>query len=160
MSSFVPRDAFVLKIRRELYHPKCARNVSGLSRNGPLAPLIRGRRFRPLCYRKTVAISPGSAPEELSNLRIHKQETTGAEKVQLSLRIFLKSTINPSLVSLGTAFYMGQTRRKRKCGMPSQKSLTWYWIQKVPRGAYSSFCLQKHTNAFCKAYVFDGSGNW
>ena len=30
------RDAFVLKIRRELYHPKCARKVSGLSRNGSL----------------------------------------------------------------------------------------------------------------------------
>ena len=33
--SFVPRDAFVLKIRRELCHPKCARKVSGLSRHGP-----------------------------------------------------------------------------------------------------------------------------
>ena len=42
--------------------------------------------------------------------------------------------MNPSLVSLGTAFYMGQMRRKRKYRIPSQKSLTWYWIQKVPRG--------------------------
>ena len=33
--SFVPRDAFVLKIQRELCHPKYARKVSGLSRNGP-----------------------------------------------------------------------------------------------------------------------------
>ena len=29
------RDAFVLKIQRELCHPKCGREVSGLSRNGP-----------------------------------------------------------------------------------------------------------------------------
>ena len=31
----MPRDIFVLKIQRELCHPKCARKVSGLSRNGP-----------------------------------------------------------------------------------------------------------------------------
>ena len=31
----MPRDAFVLKIQRELCHPKYARKVSGLSRNGP-----------------------------------------------------------------------------------------------------------------------------
>ena len=31
----MPRDAFVLKIQRELCHPKCARKVSGLSKNGP-----------------------------------------------------------------------------------------------------------------------------
>ena len=29
--SFVPRDAYVLKIQRELCHPKYARKVSGLS---------------------------------------------------------------------------------------------------------------------------------
>ena len=28
----MPRDAFVLKIQRVLWHPKCARKVSGLSR--------------------------------------------------------------------------------------------------------------------------------
>ena len=32
----MPRDAFVLKIQRELCHPKYARKVSGLSRNGAL----------------------------------------------------------------------------------------------------------------------------
>ena len=32
----MPRDAFVLKIQRELCHPKYARKVSGLSRNRPL----------------------------------------------------------------------------------------------------------------------------
>ena len=32
----MPRDAFVLKIQREICHPKFARKVSGLSRNGPL----------------------------------------------------------------------------------------------------------------------------
>ena len=32
----MPRDPFVLKMQRELGHPKCARKVSGLSRNGPL----------------------------------------------------------------------------------------------------------------------------
>ena len=37
MQSFVPPDAFALKIQRELCHPKCARKVSGLSRNRPLA---------------------------------------------------------------------------------------------------------------------------
>ena len=31
----MPRDAFVLKIQRELWRPKYARNVSELSRNGP-----------------------------------------------------------------------------------------------------------------------------
>ena len=30
----MPRDAFTLKIQRELSHPKCARKFSGLSRNG------------------------------------------------------------------------------------------------------------------------------
>ena len=35
MQSFVPRDAFALKIQRELSNLKCARKVSGLSRNGP-----------------------------------------------------------------------------------------------------------------------------
>ena len=35
----MPRDAFVLIKQRELCHPKCARKVSGLSRNGPLARL-------------------------------------------------------------------------------------------------------------------------
>ena len=37
--SFVPRDAFVLKIQRELCHSKCVRKVSGLSRNGLQEPL-------------------------------------------------------------------------------------------------------------------------
>ena len=32
----MPLNAFFLKIQRELYHSKCARKVSGLSRNGPL----------------------------------------------------------------------------------------------------------------------------
>ena len=31
----MPRDAFVLRVQRELCHTKCARKVSGLSRNGP-----------------------------------------------------------------------------------------------------------------------------
>ena len=31
----MPRDAFALKIQIEICHPKCARRVSGLSRNGP-----------------------------------------------------------------------------------------------------------------------------
>ena len=31
----MPRDAFVLKIQKELCRPKCARKVSGLSRNRP-----------------------------------------------------------------------------------------------------------------------------
>ena len=30
------RDAFALKMQREVCHPKCARKVSGLSRNGHL----------------------------------------------------------------------------------------------------------------------------
>ena len=34
--SSVPRDAFVLKMQRKLVHPKCARKVSGLSKNGSL----------------------------------------------------------------------------------------------------------------------------
>ena len=33
----MPRDAFVLKIQRELCHPKYARKDSGLSRNRPLS---------------------------------------------------------------------------------------------------------------------------
>ena len=37
MQGFVPRDAFLLKIERELCHPKCARKVSELSRNRPQA---------------------------------------------------------------------------------------------------------------------------
>ena len=36
MQSFVARDAFALKIQRQWCHPKWARNVSGLSRNGTL----------------------------------------------------------------------------------------------------------------------------
>ena len=45
----MPRDAFVLKIQRELCHPKYARKVSGLSRNRPLGPVSRKSRklFRP-----------------------------------------------------------------------------------------------------------------
>ena len=35
------RDAFVLEIQRELCHLKCARNVSGPSRNGPLSSVIQ-----------------------------------------------------------------------------------------------------------------------
>ena len=42
MQRFVPRDASVLKIQRELCHPKCARKVSGLSRNGPQASVVKG----------------------------------------------------------------------------------------------------------------------
>ena len=37
----MPRDAFVLKIQRELCHPKYARKVSGLSRNRPQASILR-----------------------------------------------------------------------------------------------------------------------
>ena len=33
-----------MKIQRELRHPKCARKVSGLSRNGPLGPVSRKSR--------------------------------------------------------------------------------------------------------------------
>ena len=43
----MPRDAFVLKIQRELCHPKYARNVSGLSRNRPLGPV--SQKSRELC---------------------------------------------------------------------------------------------------------------
>ena len=39
--SFVPRDAFVLEIQRELCHSKNTRKVSGLSRNGPQAPIVQ-----------------------------------------------------------------------------------------------------------------------
>ena len=39
MQSFVARDAFVLKIQRELCHPKYARKVSGHSRNMPQSTL-------------------------------------------------------------------------------------------------------------------------
>jgi len=44
----VPPDALVLKIHRELCHPKCTRKVSGLSRNRPLAFRARksSRDFR------------------------------------------------------------------------------------------------------------------
>ena len=35
------RDAFALKIQRELCHPKCARKVSGLSRNRPRSWFLR-----------------------------------------------------------------------------------------------------------------------
>ena len=37
------RYPFVLKIQRELCHPKCARKVSGLSRNGPQPRLLSPR---------------------------------------------------------------------------------------------------------------------
>ena len=40
----MPPDALVLKIQRELCHPKCARKVSGLSRNRPLGPVSRKSR--------------------------------------------------------------------------------------------------------------------
>ena len=46
----MPLDAFTLKIQRELSHPKCARRVSGLPRNGLLvrvsisSPLVEGTR--------------------------------------------------------------------------------------------------------------------
>ena len=40
----MPRDAFVLKIQRELCHPKYAQKVSGLSRNGPQGPVSRKPR--------------------------------------------------------------------------------------------------------------------
>ena len=40
----MPRDAFVLKIQRELCHPKYARKVSGLSRNRLQAPVSRTSR--------------------------------------------------------------------------------------------------------------------
>ena len=40
----MPRDVFVLKIQRELCHPKCARKVPGLSRNGR-----QDRIFVPSC---------------------------------------------------------------------------------------------------------------
>ena len=36
----MPRDAFVLKIQRELCHPKYARKVSGLLRNRPLVTKV------------------------------------------------------------------------------------------------------------------------
>ena len=45
MQSFLRRDTFVLKIQRELYHPKCGRKVSRLSRNGPCFSKI-SRTFR------------------------------------------------------------------------------------------------------------------
>ena len=34
-------NVFVFKIRRKLWHPKCARKVSGVSRNRPLGTTIR-----------------------------------------------------------------------------------------------------------------------
>ena len=36
----MPRDAFALKIQRELCHPKCAQKGLGSSRNGPLVPHV------------------------------------------------------------------------------------------------------------------------
>ena len=39
----MPRDAFVLKVQRELCYPKYARKVSGLSRNRPLEGLLSSR---------------------------------------------------------------------------------------------------------------------
>ena len=40
----MPRNAFVLKMQRELCHPKYARKVSGLSRNRPLGSVSRKSR--------------------------------------------------------------------------------------------------------------------
>ena len=40
----MPRDALILKIQRELCHPKSARKVSRLSRNRPLAPARKQAR--------------------------------------------------------------------------------------------------------------------
>ena len=45
----MPRDAFVLKIQRELCHPKCTRKVSGLSRNRPQDRILEGQdNIRPV----------------------------------------------------------------------------------------------------------------
>ena len=52
MQSFVRREAFVWKIHRELWIPKCARKVSGLSRNGPL---VFPQVFRSIGY-KSISI--------------------------------------------------------------------------------------------------------
>ena len=55
----MPRDAFVLKIQRELCHPKCARKVSGLSRNGPLDIQLQDKNERPFNYSHLFLMSLG-----------------------------------------------------------------------------------------------------
>ena len=42
----MPRDAFALKIQRELCHPKYARKVSALSRNRPLETILTATVWR------------------------------------------------------------------------------------------------------------------
>ena len=68
MQSFVPREAFVWKIHRELCIPKCARKVSGLSRNGPQVS-------------ESLACSGWKRPSG-PNLGEHRQGTTLWQHVQ------------------------------------------------------------------------------
>ena len=100
MQSFVPREAFVWKIHRELCIPKCARKVSGLSRNGPQVS-------------ESLACSGWKRPSG-PNLGEHRQGTTLWQHVQgylnsptfLSLFFFLSvdaCALVPRPVSCNTA---------------------------------------------------------
>ena len=65
----MPRDAFVLKIERELCQPRCTRKVSGLSRNRPLT--TTPATPRPTFFNKCM----GSFTSPANHITMKKQET-------------------------------------------------------------------------------------
>ena len=105
----MPRDAFVLKIQRELCLPKCARKVSGLSRNRPQFPVGLMAQTVERCtsitvVRVRVLFRPGLNISGLSFAMLKKHSKT--VKI-INIKIFQTgSTVQNSLTKLQNLMHL------------------------------------------------------
>ena len=81
---FVPRDNFVLKIKRELCHPKCVRKVSALSRNEPQASKHIYTRKHKLYFERSSNDCRKKQCTKLITLTNHKRSNQRDEPIRIS----------------------------------------------------------------------------
>ena len=92
----MPQDAFVLRIQRELCHPKCAGKVSGLLRNRSPRPLV----FRSLFVLLQLASITGINPVNLVKRTMEAHQRTKvvcSKSDNADVHVFIK---NSALMSL------------------------------------------------------------
>ena len=118
----MPRDAFVLKIQRELCHPKYARKVSGLLRNRPQARRATNwvlSRTQSSVERVATVESTEDANKldplrgELSELRHLLREQVNPESALHDLNVVSSKQSNPSLPTC-QCFSCGSTTHLRR----------------------------------------------
>ena len=106
----MPRDAFVLKIQRELCHPKYARKVSGLSRNRPQAPAERSINWDREFVAELTNLNKKTKSLRHSREKIEQTKENNERKTCPALLLAWKSPIDHDISSV---FRRAKTSQER-----------------------------------------------